>query len=166
MRFSCTVYGRIHFRGGMAVCVWRLRGFFTGRGGGEKARTCPGPMIVPFQLDMRISSPSSRPYEHDPSPMPFSPFSSSSSRRKLRGTKTPPKEMRVRKNTLSSDNEPLAIVSQSLGFRVLKMVSDRLRCGLLYLLRPSHFDSNPGPASVSDFADKWRAPLIATAVPS
>jgi hypothetical protein len=52
-------------------------------------RTCPGPMIVPFQWVIMISSPSSRPYEHEPSPMPFSPFSSSSSRRKLRGTVEP-----------------------------------------------------------------------------
>jgi hypothetical protein len=43
-------------------------------------------MIVPFQCVMRTSSPSSSPYEHEPSPIPFSPFSSSSSRRKLRGT--------------------------------------------------------------------------------
>ena len=48
--------------------------------------TCPGPMIVPFQWLIMISSPSSRPYEQEPSPMPFSPFSSSSSSRKLRGT--------------------------------------------------------------------------------
>lgn len=48
--------------------------------------TCPGPMIVPFQLLMRISSPSSNPYEHEPSPIPFSPFSSSSRRRKFLGT--------------------------------------------------------------------------------
>lgn len=48
--------------------------------------TCPGPIMVPFQWLIMISSESSRPYEHEPSPMPFSPFSSSSSRRKLRGT--------------------------------------------------------------------------------
>ena len=67
------------------ACVCGLRGVDTYEVG-RVVRTCPGPMIVPFQLDMRISSLSSRPYEHDPSPMPFSPFSSSSSRRKLRGT--------------------------------------------------------------------------------
>lgn len=50
--------------------------------------TCPGPIIVPFQLLIMISSPSSRPYEHDPSPIPFSPFSSSSRRRKFLGTET------------------------------------------------------------------------------
>lgn len=43
-------------------------------------------MMVAFQLDIRVSVPSSRPYEQDPSPSPFSPFSSSSRRRKLRGT--------------------------------------------------------------------------------
>lgn len=43
-------------------------------------------MIVPFQLDIMISSPSSRPYEQEPSPIPFSPFSSSSRSLKLRGT--------------------------------------------------------------------------------
>lgn len=48
--------------------------------------TCPGPMIVPFQYIIMISSLSSNPYEQDPSPMPFSPFSSSSRRRKFRGT--------------------------------------------------------------------------------
>lgn len=48
--------------------------------------TCPGPMIVPFQLLIIISSPSSSPYEQEPSPMPFSPFSSSSSSLKFLGT--------------------------------------------------------------------------------
>lgn len=43
-------------------------------------------MIVPVQLVMNTSPPSSMPYETVPSPMPFSPFSSSSSKRKLRGT--------------------------------------------------------------------------------
>jgi hypothetical protein len=43
-------------------------------------------MIVPFQSLIMISSPSSNPYEQLPSPIPFSPFSSSSSRRKFRGT--------------------------------------------------------------------------------
>lgn len=42
--------------------------------------------MVPFQLLIKTSSPSSNPYEHEPSPMPFSPFSSSSSRRKFLGT--------------------------------------------------------------------------------
>lgn len=62
--------------------------------------------MVPFQLVMSRSSPSSKPYEqasimtvstsdielsadHMPAPRPFSPFSSSSSRRKLRGTFAP-----------------------------------------------------------------------------
>jgi hypothetical protein len=49
-------------------------------------RTCPGPIIVPFQSVIMMSSPLSNPYEHEPSPMPFSPFSSSSSKRKFRGT--------------------------------------------------------------------------------
>lgn len=76
--------------------------------------TCGGPRIVPFQFVMSRSSPSSRPYEHAsaippvlsqsyvcishllvatcailPAPRPFSPFSSSSSSRKLRGTLAP-----------------------------------------------------------------------------
>ena len=63
--------------------------------------------MVPFQFDMRRSSPSERPYEHAstsncqvtawsevdcaivPAPSPFSPFSSSSSRRKFLGTFAP-----------------------------------------------------------------------------
>ena len=52
----------------------------------KQVLTCPGPMIVPFQWLIMISSPSSRPYEQEPSPMPFSPFSSSSSKRKFLGT--------------------------------------------------------------------------------
>lgn len=61
---------------------------------------------MPFQSDINRSSPLSRPYEHAsvysqhstldqarssaiPAPRPFSPFSSSSSRRKLRGTLAP-----------------------------------------------------------------------------
>jgi hypothetical protein len=60
---------------------------------------------VPFQSDINRSSPLSRPYEHAsvysqhstlkeclsavPAPRPFSPFSSSSSKRKLRGTLAP-----------------------------------------------------------------------------
>lgn len=43
-------------------------------------------MMVPFHFSIDISSPSCKPYEHVPSPMPFSPFSSSSSRRNERGT--------------------------------------------------------------------------------
>lgn len=43
-------------------------------------------MMVPFHLLMFISSPSWSPYEQVPSPMPFSPFSSSSRRRNERGT--------------------------------------------------------------------------------
>ena len=46
-------------------------------------------MIVPFHFCMRMSSPSASPYEQVPSPMPFSPFSNSSSRRNERGTGTP-----------------------------------------------------------------------------
>jgi hypothetical protein len=42
--------------------------------------------MVPFQLLIIISSPSSSPYEQDPSPIPFSPFSNSSNNLKLRGT--------------------------------------------------------------------------------
>lgn len=49
----------------------------------------PGPMIVPVQLLSSASSPSARPYETDPSPRPFSPFSSSSISRNERGTTTP-----------------------------------------------------------------------------
>lgn len=48
--------------------------------------TCPGPIIVPVQFVIIRSSESSNPYEHDPSPIPFSPLSSSSSRRKFLGT--------------------------------------------------------------------------------
>lgn len=61
---------------------------------------------MPFQSDINRSSPLSRPYEHAsvysqhstcnqeqssaiPAPRPFSPFSSSSNRRKLRGTLAP-----------------------------------------------------------------------------
>ena len=61
---------------------------------------------MPFQSDINKSSPLSRPYEQAsvysqhstlnqvqlsaiPAPRPFSPFSSSSSRRKLRGTLAP-----------------------------------------------------------------------------
>lgn len=61
---------------------------------------------MPFQSDINRSSPLSRPYEHAsvytqhpakiatviadiPAPMPFSPFSNSSSRRKFRGTLAP-----------------------------------------------------------------------------
>lgn len=68
--------------------------------------TWGGPRIVPFQSDINRSSPLSRPYEQAsvysqhlsriqlqlsaiPAPRPFSPFSSSSSRRKLRGTLAP-----------------------------------------------------------------------------
>jgi hypothetical protein len=43
-------------------------------------------MMVPFHLLMFISSPSCNPYEQVPSPIPFSPFSSSSRRRNERGT--------------------------------------------------------------------------------
>lgn len=43
-------------------------------------------MMVPVQCRMSMSSALSMPYETVPSPMPFSPFSSSSSSRKLRGT--------------------------------------------------------------------------------
>lgn len=42
--------------------------------------------MVPFHFSIRMSSPSSRPYEQVPSPIPFSPFSSSSSKRNERGT--------------------------------------------------------------------------------
>jgi hypothetical protein len=59
--------------------------------------------MVPFQLVIMISSPSAKPYEHEPSPRPrlalvleeavslkpFSPFSSSSRRRKERGSTAP-----------------------------------------------------------------------------
>ena len=63
--------------------------------------------MVPFQFDISKSSPSESPYEHAsagisaadtlvswenndlPAPSPFSPFSSSSSRRKFRGTLAP-----------------------------------------------------------------------------
>ena len=48
--------------------------------------TCPGPIMVPFQFVINTSSPSSSPYEHDPSPSPFSPFSSSSNNLKFLGT--------------------------------------------------------------------------------
>jgi len=42
--------------------------------------------MVPFQRCIDISSPSCKPYEQVPSPIPFSPFSSSSSKRNERGT--------------------------------------------------------------------------------
>jgi len=75
--------------------------------------TCGGPRMVPFQSDIIMSLPSDRPYEqasiivkihqsvsyagrlhkvcdqgsrNSPAPSPFSPFSSSSNRRKFRGT--------------------------------------------------------------------------------
>ena len=75
---------------------------------GVDVLTCGGPRIVPFQFDMRRSSPSANPYEQAsddnhlvsarigvastdvlPAPRPFSPFSNSSSRRKFRGTLAP-----------------------------------------------------------------------------
>ncbi len=48
--------------------------------------TLGGPMIVPVHFDMTMSSSSSRPQLILPSPNPFMPSSSSSSKRKFLGT--------------------------------------------------------------------------------
>lgn len=51
-----------------------------------------GPMIIPVQLVKLMSSSFSRPQEIVPSPTPFCPASSSSSKRKFRGTTEQPRE--------------------------------------------------------------------------
>lgn len=63
------------------------------------ALTLAGPMIMPVHRVRVMSSSSSRPQLTVPSPSPFWPSSSSSNKRKLRGTLTPKMIQNGRRNT-------------------------------------------------------------------
>ena len=83
------------------------------------ALTRGGPMIMPVHLVSVMSSSSSRPQLTVPSPTPFCPSSSSSNKRKLRGTLTPiQKEAKVAHNykgyTQSNSAFPKLIVKNYL----------------------------------------------------